>query len=191
MYSLPRDTRISIREVTRDFRKNILWKAFQGWSGKRVSVFLSSEIEANIEREYDDRTVVRWSSGRSFFRYSPFDGTCNAIRPQELYDVRWTARTSVEVNVESIVIEINLRNFRTSELLLYVDKFVANPEQDPAQGDLDVARDCLLDGDVVRGSALAKRALPFGWPLFTALIERERTMLQGNQKYRVVPGSQL
>jgi len=57
-----------------------------------------------------------------------------------------------------------------AEAAIFVTSFAFDPLQ---AATLDIARDALFSGRAAECTRIAREALPHGWPLFVALIERE------------------
>jgi len=63
-----------------------------------------------------------------------------------------------------------------NEVTIYVTSFAFDDLQ---VGELDIARDAYLAGRWIEGARIARSAVPRGWPLIVALLQREARLLTG------------
>lgn len=187
MYTLPKNTRITFRELDKPLA-GVVRLADNTWQGARVSIEFRDRIE--------ERT---WSGTGTHHSVKVFlldlvTGSCQAA--QTIWDNGATDRKwdrygrrvelvagTIVPGVAAVVVRSgrDWRTDRNKDITFCMNSF---SDLDDVKEDLDVVRDAiLLDSsnpeDVKKYMRLAKLALPKTWPLFLALIRKERTMLKG------------
>lgn len=152
MHTLPRDTLLRIRQPS---------KPLVAWVGTVVPD-LSSKC-SRIFVQLTDVVVRHW------WRY----------RATRWYDFA-TGQGVVADPASHLDIEPGDATFEYSggELVVSLSAFTACPL---TAVELDIARDAFLDSRPLDGTRIARSLLPYDWPLFCALLVKERQLLGGQE----------
>ena len=175
---LPRDARITVRDVTPALR-SIVQRVDPIWQGDRVSVTFTSDVRVELAsadwarladlstglHEPVDRT---WSepsarlSRRSFFQIA---GTIAS--PKALIVFR-PSRLGLDAESE-----------RRADVVVHLDDFTTDAGRISA---LEVARDAYLSRDIGAAQRIAKEALPWCHGLFLVLLAKEEKVLKAGTR---------
>ena len=152
MYTLPAQTRIVLRRPSKSLVA-LLAGAFPGAKFERISVELTARVDRAGDPWENHRRVYSWLDFATGEHSPVFD----TIRPFELDpgDALLMCRSGVDVTV-------------------HLCAFSDEPDAILA---MDVARDALLEGREGAALNILRQAIPHGYPLFVALVQKERTLL--------------
>ncbi len=167
---LPRDTRITVREVTPTLR-SIVQIIDSRWQGDRVSVTFTDDVRVELApgdwvrlvnlstglHEPVERTWVEAPARVSRRSYQQVAGTICA--PKALVTFRHRAPD----------------NDRTADVFVHMDDFTTDADRVAA---LAVARDAYQSRDLARAQRIARDALPWCHGLFLALLGKEEKSLK-------------
>lgn len=177
MYTLPRNTRITIRDLDKPLRGVVARSGQQVANGRisveiRDSVFEPAYVHASTTKvQLLDLHAGAYLPAVPQY-YKPQAGS-GERRPESVF------AGTIPDGMAAVVIVSGYR--RPADITFCINKFAASSD---IQEELDVVRDAvLLDSadpeDVKKYMRLVRQALPKTWPLFLALIKKERTMLKG------------
>ena len=159
MYTLPLKTRIKLRRPSRQLLR-MLAPMFPGGiaavpaaSRERISVELTDWVNRDADRNEENRRFYGWYSFAS-------GAHASAGGPN---------RVPFEVEPAYALL---MR--RGADLVIYMNAFSVEPD---AMVAMDIARDALLEGREVEALRILREALPHGYPLFIALVQKERNLL--------------
>jgi hypothetical protein len=167
MLTLPRDKRITIRDVDKPLR-SMITRVYDRWQGDRVVVQLMARGTAVVTKKeaYTAGVPVK-TEGRALNLVTGMWGEAGA------------GYANIEDGISIVVWNTKSAwsEDRKGELIFFLDKFSADHRDCDALG---VARDAILEGDDQRALACARQVLPRTWALYVAIVKKERTMLKGD-----------
>ena len=156
MYTLPKNTRITIRKIDKPLRALVTTCA-HAWTGDKLAIVIANRIDktgygapqfARIDLENGRTQIVpSWDGHREYI----------AIAPDE-----------------AIVEHAWRYNATHGDITIYLHAFTTLYD---IVGELAVARDAMLLGDRPTAHRLAKLTLPATYGLFVAIVHHERRQM--------------
>ncbi|MBX3160899.1 MAG: hypothetical protein KF773_33345 [Deltaproteobacteria bacterium] len=153
MYTLPAHQRIVLRRPSKSLVAMLAGAFDTPIHADRISVELTSRVDRASDPHENWRRQYAWLS----FETGQSERIHDTIRSFELGpgDALLMCRLGVDVTV-------------------HLCSFSDEPDVHVA---MDVARDAILEGRASAALEILRRALPHGFPLFVALVQKERTLL--------------
>jgi hypothetical protein len=153
VYTLPAQQRIVLRRPSKELVAMFAGAFNTNFHKDRVSVELTQRVDRASDPWENQRRQYAWYS----FESGKSEPIYDTLRSFELEpgDALLMCRLGVDVTV-------HLCGFSDEP-----DALIA----------MDVARDAILEGRPSAAATILRAAIPFGYPLFVALVQKERTLL--------------
>lgn len=168
MITLPRETRLTFREIDKPLRQ-VVTRVQPRWQGDRISVKIQSFIDErdNLDTPYYvfARRMLCTKIALMGRHMSPVDMS-NTV--DKLYGTFEAGTALFTFDAQNIDWK------RNADVVIHVDRFSFNDDE---HDQLLIARDAFLSNDDASGVKIAREVAPNSWALWRALCKRELKMM--------------
>jgi hypothetical protein len=169
-YTLPIGERMMFRDLTRPFISMIA-SISKGWSGNKCTIILVPDIEMEVNYAY------------AGYLYNLNNGLSSVVNP--VYK-NFKSVISGTISAGDAFVLVKKHDFGPEanikpQIMLHLNSFVSNKDgyrEYLINSELGVARDAILDNRIPDATKIVKELLPFSYPLFITLIQREAVLLR-------------